>query len=252
MARLNSNWRFLDTGINNPYMNMAIDEGIVQAFSKKELPILRFYDWSEPAISIGYSQRAGEVLEVDLCKKEGIPIIRRPTGGGVVFHGIDITYSVILPKTFTANIQDTFLWIQSNIKKGLEALGINVNLYNIKESSPLRYCFTSPNISDLMAGGRKLAGLAGRRIKGKILCQGYIYYRDAFGMVKFVKGLNELNKKAVNIQTLLDIDQDTIKKHIAQNWPQALIGDRLNNKEEKLIADLYEEKYSQDEWNYRR
>lgn len=252
MAAVKTFWRLLDTGINNPYMNMAIDEGIVQAFSKKDLPILRFYDWSEPAISIGYNQRAVQLLEFGLCKKEKVPIVRRPTGGGVVFHCADITYSVILPNSFIPNIQDTFLWIQSNIKKGLTALDINVNLYNIKESSPLRYCFTSPNISDLMAGGRKLAGLAGRRIKGKILCQGYISYRDAFGMVKFVKGLSELNKKAVNIQALLDIDKDTIKKSIKQNWPQALIGDVLNNKEEKLITELYETKYNQDEWNYKR
>ena len=219
------------------------------------LPILRFYGWSEPSISIGYSQRVGKVLDVELCRKEGVPIVRRPTGGGVVFHGVDITYSVVLPTGFASNIQDSFMWIQSNIKNGLLSLGINALVYGKREHNfPPGYCFTFLNIGDLVENGRKLAGLAGRRIKKKVLCQGYIYFGDASSMVKLVNGLNSLNDKAVSIQELLgrDTSRNTIKEAIIKNWPYNLVKDTLNTKEEQLASILYETKYSQDEWNYKR
>lgn len=243
---------------------MAVDEAIVQTIGDSDQPILRFYDWSEPSISIGYSQRVGEVLKVELCKKEGIPIVRRPTGGGVVFHGVDITYSLVLPKGFSSNIQDTFLWIQSNIKNGLLSLGINTVGYGKKEKASPSYCFTTPNIGDLMEGNRKLSGLAGRRMKGKVLCQGYIYFDDASSMVKLVKGLKSLNK-AVSIQEILGegvtpvrgrasngVTRNTIKEIIIRNWPHTFIRDTLDAKEEQLAGTLCETKYSQDEWNCRR
>lgn len=254
MANMNTTWRLLDTGFNNPYMNMAVDEALIQETEDSDSPILRFYSWSQPAISIGYSQRVGEVLKVGLCEKEEIPIVRRPTGGGVVFHGVDITYSVVLPKGFTSGIQETFLWIQSNIKDGLLSLGINTILYNKRERTLPGYCFASPNIGDLMEQKRKLAGLAGRRIKRKILCQGYVYFGDASGMLRLVKGLKSLKNKAVSIRELSgrNINQATVKEAIVRNWPEVLVKDTLNDREEQLTSTLYEAKYSQDEWNYRR
>jgi len=85
-------FRFLDTGKNTPYMNMAIDEALLASNS----PVLRFYQWLPPAISIGFSQSMSREINIAECHKQGIGYVRRLTGGKAVFHESELTYSIIL------------------------------------------------------------------------------------------------------------------------------------------------------------
>lgn len=187
---------------------MAIDKALVQLMNPEDLPILRFFDWFQPAVSIGYSQR---------FKQEGIPFVRRPTGGGVVFHGTDVTYSVILPKRFDLDIKETYSLIQSWIKHGLDKLGLNTTQYSeVNRGAPM-YCFKSPSFGDIMIGDKKIGGLAGRRIRQRMLCQGYVDL-SAYG-----------------------ISKEEIRRTIIDNWPGRLIVDNLNEKEEELAGYLCDE-----------
>lgn len=242
-------WRFIDTGFNNPYMNMAIDEAIVQLMKPDDPPVFRFFDWVQPAISIGCSQKISDVLNISLCKKGGIPFVRRPTGGGVVFHGIDITYSVVLPVSPLE--RDRYFLIQSWVKKGLDKLGIKTSQYGEFKKNSLGYCFVSPSFGDIMIGDCKIGGLAGRRIKKKMLLQGYLYYEDVGRMARFSKGMKVLKGKGVYLKKCID-SRDKIKESIVNNWHAELIGDKLSDKEEELAGILCENKYSQDEWNFMR
>lgn len=242
------NWRFLDTGFNNPYKNMAIDETLVHLLS---VPVLRFFDWTEPCISIGFSQRVGDVLNVDLCGSEKVSFVRRPTGGGVVFHGSDITYSVILPEGFVKDIYEGYILVQSNILNGLKKLGINANLYEKIEKQDLKsHCFVTPNFGDIIADRRKLCGLAARRIKQRMLYQGYIYATDASDMQKFCRNKFP-DEKAVSLDTL-GVEKARAKGSIISNWPGKLIKDSLTEEGEMLAEELLGNKYSSDEWNYKR
>lgn len=202
-------WCFIDTGFSDPYMNMAIDEALVQLLDPGGLPILRFYDWSRPAISIGYSQR---------IERRDAPIMRRPTGGGIVYHGDDVTYSVILPERFKL---DT---VQSWIKTGLDKLGLKTTQYSKAEKISQTYCHKSPSFGDIMLGDKKIGGLAGRRIRQKTLCQGYIS---------------------------IDVDKEIIRSSIIENWCGALVKKGMTEEEKDLADNLCENKYSRDEWNYR-
>lgn len=242
-------WRLIDTGFNDPYMNMAIDEAIVQLMQADGLPVLRFFDWSQPSISIGYSQSVEDVLNVPLCRKEGIPFVRRPTGGGVVFHSIDITYSVILPTPLPE--WDRYFLIQTWIKKGLDNLGIETQQYGEVKKNPPGYCFVSPSFGDIMIEDCKIGGLAGRKIRQKMLCQGYLFFEDAENMLRFVKGIEEIDGKTMNLKSFC-ADKEEIKASIINNWSAELIRDKLNDKEEDLAGNLCENKYSQDEWNLMR
>lgn len=202
-------WRFIDTGFNDAYMNMAIDEALVQLLEPGNLPVLRFYDWSQPAISIGYNQK---------IEREKTPIVRRPTGGGIVYHGDDVTYSVMLPERFKLDM------VQSWIKPSLDKLGLKTTQYGKAGKVSPTYCHKSPSFGDIMIGDRKAGGLAGRRIRQKILCQGYVN---------------------------LDVSKDLVRRSIIDNWPGELIKDKLTDAEEDLADNLCENKYSRDEWNYR-
>src|SRR3972149_9559854 len=112
-------WRLI-SGLNcDAFMNMAIDEAMAIAYvgaGLKPTPTIRFYMWKKPAVSIGYFQRIMPVVNwlnnspslntpiypLLIEGKETIDIVRRPTGGGVVLHGTDLTYSVAtgLPRGF--------------------------------------------------------------------------------------------------------------------------------------------------------
>src|SRR6188474_772318 len=71
-------------------MNMAIDEGLLESAS---IPTIRFYRWRSPALSFGYF---GKFTDVAIYAAER-DLVRRWTGGGIVFHGDDLTYSIVIP-----------------------------------------------------------------------------------------------------------------------------------------------------------
>src|SRR5436189_4258680 len=67
-------------------MNMAIDEALLE---HAKIPLIRFYRWYSPALSFGYFGRFSDVAE----HADVRDLVRRWTGGGIVFHGDDLTYS---------------------------------------------------------------------------------------------------------------------------------------------------------------
>src|SRR5271154_7144909 len=87
------NWLLLNSGKGDAAFNMALDEALLENFSRLGKPGLRFYGWTEPAATFGYFQKFSEVERATLLR----PLIRRPTGGGIVPHDADWTYSFVVP-----------------------------------------------------------------------------------------------------------------------------------------------------------
>ena len=86
-------WFFLSSGVGQSAVNMAMDEALLENAPLIGKPVLRFYGWTEPASTFGYSQKIAEVERVTMLR----PLIRRPTGGGLVPHDRDWTYSAVFP-----------------------------------------------------------------------------------------------------------------------------------------------------------
>src|SRR5882724_2282408 len=86
-------WFLLNSGRCDSAFNMALDEALLEAVSRLGKPVLRFYGWTEPAASFGYFQKYSEVERATHLR----PLIRRPTGGGLVPHDADWTYSAVFP-----------------------------------------------------------------------------------------------------------------------------------------------------------
>src|SRR5258706_6996253 len=89
------NWLLLNSGKCNAAFNMALDEALLEAMPRLQTPALRFYGWTEPAATFGYFQHYAEVETWTSLR----PLIRRPTGGGLVPHEADWTYSLAFPLT---------------------------------------------------------------------------------------------------------------------------------------------------------
>src|SRR3989338_10279291 len=120
-------FRFINSGFNNAFLNMAVDEALMLLSNK---PVVRFYGWKPSAISLGYSQNI-EKINIEKCEKLNINIVRRITGGKAVFHDKELTYSFIcsekdnlLPKS----IRDSYFVISKGILMALKKLGINANI----------------------------------------------------------------------------------------------------------------------------
>ena len=108
-------WHLLRCGPRNAAENMAVDEILLETVGLIATPILRFYSWNEPAASFGYSQRYAEIAQLTSLR----PLVRRPTGGGLVPHDVDWTYSLVFPPSAqwyslkaTESYQRVHAWIQ--------------------------------------------------------------------------------------------------------------------------------------------
>lgn len=180
-------------------MNMAIDEALLEI---AQHPAIRFYRWNHPALSFGYFGRFEDVSEYG-GKRD---IVRRWTGGGIVFHGEDLTYSVIIPasdKAFAESSGSIYAAIHTALKDALVSSGAPAELAEVesrggvgersscdandglaepvlslpKEARPSTIsdvCFARPVPADVMLKGRKIAGAAQRRTRRGLLQQGSI------------------------------------------------------------------------------
>ncbi len=173
-------WDFWDDVAHEPAMNMALDEALLLQAATRGRPMLRFYAWDRPAVTIGYVQ------SFTAAPPEGYVIIRRTTGGGVVFHDHDLTHTVVIPAghwlTSVPPLQ-SYAFVNEGLREGLTGCQVAAEMTHEeipKTVDRLRMvCFTTPTRYDVMVGGRKVAGAAQRRTREGILHQGSIHFGKA-------------------------------------------------------------------------
>ena len=150
-------------------MNMAVDQAWLETTG---VPVLRVYQWDQPSISIGYSHNWQALKEA----LPAWPVVRRWTGGGVVWHDSDTTYSLIVPAgqawSRTRPLESYQLIHQSLAEK----LG-GGSLAGEAERKEGALCFQAPALHDLMREGEKIAGAGQRRCRHGLLHQGSIRLR---------------------------------------------------------------------------
>jgi hypothetical protein len=166
-------WRLLRLPPGEPAWNMALDEALLDGVAALGTPVLRFYGWITPAATFGYFQRSAEVEQMTRLR----PLVRRPTGGGLVPHEMDWTYSLVFPPahgwySFCAveSYQRLHEWIQA----AFTGLGVASTLAPCSRKELPGQCFAGAEKSDLLWEGRKIAGAAQRRTRGGLLIQGSI------------------------------------------------------------------------------
>jgi lipoate-protein ligase A len=151
-------------------LNMAVDEALLETASN---PTLRFYRWRGPALSFGYFGVYADVED----QRESREIVRRWTGGGVVPHGEDLTYSVIIPAQhsfFSRSSLEIYSVLHDAIRQALIANGVEATLAGTVGPKVSEHCFANAVRSDVLSAGRKIAGAAHRRSRVGLLHQGSI------------------------------------------------------------------------------
>ena len=159
--------------------NMAVDERLFHLAASSGRTYLRFYRWTRPTASLGYSQEAARVVDIEFCRGHGIDIVRRMTGGKLVLHDREVTYSLASADTavFTETVRDSYRLISRALLKGLERMGLSARL---AEFSPPGYvkgtmpCFAFAARDEIEIDGLKIIGSAQKRTGPLFLQHGSI------------------------------------------------------------------------------
>jgi lipoate-protein ligase A len=159
--------------------NMAVDELLFRSVGRGEGTVLRFYRWAKPTASIGYSQPVEKILDLEYCVSQGLDVVRRITGGKLVLHDREITYSLCSSDatTFSATLTESYRLISEAIVRGLRRMGLSAGLAGPPPASYSRGrmpCFAYPARDEIEIAGRKLVGSAQKRIGPRFLQHGSI------------------------------------------------------------------------------
>ena len=166
-----------DAEFRSGAMNMAIDEALLES---AKVSSIRFYRWNSPALSFGYFGKFSDVASY----ATQYDVVRRWTGGGIVFHGQDLTYSIVIPANdpvFDESPMSIYERIHRTLRDALVALGqraeVAVGGDRSTESNDAGrngHCFAKPVHADVLVNGLKVAGAAQRRTRTGLLQQGSI------------------------------------------------------------------------------
>lgn len=168
-------WKLWLDGSRDPYLNMAVDELLLNRIGGIGVPLVRIYGWDRPSVSIGFVQA------YEAAPGQGYAVVRRPTGGGVVFHDRDLTYTVAVPAGHALcglDRTESYRVFHDAVRAALRHFGISTDLSQVEipghVNRAFMQCFTTPTRYDVMGNGRKFAGAAQRRTRDGILHQGSI------------------------------------------------------------------------------
>jgi len=227
------NWLYWKDFAHSPSYNMAADEAMLLSADEIGCPMLRFYEWDRKAVSIGYVQQRS-------AAPEGYASVRRPTGGGIVYHDFDFTYSVAFPSSHwinTVNRVESYDWLNRSVQKGLEGLSIQTTLSSQEIPHSVdrltMVCFTNPTKYDIMLNGRKVGGSAQRRTREGLLHQGSLHFGGPLPV-----------SREMFQQAILNGIKDVMTVEFIPYQPTELV----LRKAEELEA----QRYSTAEWNDRR
>lgn len=259
---------------------MAMDEALLTFHSEGQIPpVIRFYEWAEPTLSIGYFQTAARDINLEAVQAQGIDFVRRPTGGRAVLHEHELTYSVIVSEEhpdMPKNVTEAYRVISEGILSGFHELGMEA-YFSVPESKEQlddlkkpksAVCFDAPSWYELVVEGKKVAGSAQTRQKGVILQHGAILLDvdidKLLSVFKFEsdeqKAImhDKLVQKAVAINDLTDAHitaaqaTEAFRRGFEQSLQIELVPYELTSEQLQIVEEIERTKYATDEWNFRR
>jgi len=179
-------WRLIESGPAAGSRNLALDDAIFAAVLAGDAPpTLRLYAWSAPTLTIGYGQDARRDVDLAACRRRGIPVLRRVTGGRAVIHDRELTYSVAVPAglpPFGGTLRESARAVAEVLVGALGLLGVAASAAPEAGRGPSRgkrpaACFAVASGHEVVAAGHKVVGSAQRRRPGGFLQHGSILLR---------------------------------------------------------------------------
>lgn len=245
--------------------NMAVDEYLFRGLTKEPRTIVRFYSWARPTASLGYSQSPDKILDLDCCRRKGIDVVRRMTGGKLVLHWREITYSIASSdtETFSPTLAESYRMISAALIRGLEKMGLRARLAGPPPSSYLKGnmpCFAYPARDEIEIDGRKIIGSAQKRVAGRFLQHGSIPLQDDEGLLRHISLArdedSELRRISVSEALGREVDREwavgSLVKGMAEHFGVRLVPLTLGAAAEDAVRRIQERRYEDEAWTLGR
>jgi lipoate-protein ligase A len=242
--------RLIDDSAAAGSWNMAVDQALLRTVDASAQPVLRFYRWSPPALSLGYFQAAAERVEHSASRS--CDLVRRVTGGGAILHDRELTYSLIVPLTSRWSRDHLALYeqVHASVIDALSGFGIRGDLVGregIPDSSHRFLCFERRSPGDLVVGDTKICGSAQRRLGRAILQHGSILLARS-PLAPELAGIAEVAGKRLDDAELAQI----LLERLADRLDLAIQPSQLDQSELVLAHEIRQNQFAHADWTFRR
>ena len=236
----------VDSGLVGPAESAALDEAILEARLEGTVPsTLHFYVRSGPTISLGYFQKVDETVNTGECRKLGVTIVRRRSGGSSIFtdQGQLIYALVFKANELQHDREGCFRAVLSPLAEAISRLGVDA-----------RY----RPMNDIEIGGRKVSGSAQLRVKDAVLIHGTVILDTDLEAMDRVLRSKVSQKPSERVTTIVreagtNIDMSRLKAEVVKSLGSALSVDfekaEMTPYEREAVEKLVADRYGRDEWN---
>jgi lipoate-protein ligase A len=237
--------RYLDLTLPDPADNLALDEALLlRAESGESGEVLRVWEVAQPVVVLGAGCKWADEAHDANCTADGVPILRRSSGGGTVLWGRGcLLYSLVLNYDRSPHLRE----IGSSYAYILERIAVAMR-DRIPDIRPA-------GTSDLAVGERKCSGNAQQRKRRHLLHHGTLLYDFDLAQVGryLLPPPRQPEYRAGREHTAflcnLPLTADELKRRLRERWRATPDGDDYPV---ELVRQLVAEKYGQANWNRRR
>lgn len=197
---MKSSWHTIESNLLSPEAIMAKDAALLAGLDPSGPPFLHFYEWDAPCMTYGYFIDFTRHVDLEALHELGLQAVRRPTGGGIIFHLSDLAFSILIPAShprFSFNTLDNYALINQKTAEAIAHFAAQSLQPQLLAQEPLcpskechAFCMAKPTQYDLLIQGKKVGGAAQRRTK-----QGLLHQASLSLLFPPVEVLNRILKK---------------------------------------------------------
>jgi lipoate-protein ligase A len=266
-----TNLHFFDVKTYDGCLNMAFDEALALDMAKnRNWGYLRFYQWNPPTLSFGYNQRIERLLTEEALTRKDVGLVRRMSGGKMVFHDDELTFSMGLPaeliskdESLNQTFLQTFQALMTPLVNGMKNAGLPVRFSNSREqiraNRNMVHCYAAAAGHSVYLGDKKLIGAAGVFRDNCMIIHGAIPISISFPDKSLFVDAKDTSE-GVDMACLGDCLSreevvelpEIIAREFSKEFNLEIVDGYQDTSKMALVEFLVKEKYSDIDWKNRR
>jgi lipoate-protein ligase A len=241
-------------------MQMALEEAAAETAAAGGPRTVRVFQWEPSTLSLGYRQ-VPDTVDWEYCRREGIDVTRRQTGGGGIYHDHegDISYSIVAPEAdVPGDLMDSYELLCAPLFDALDQMGVDASFASDSHCGlyePACFLREINPAHDVVVDGAKLSGNAQYRQRDAVIQHGSLLYADAtahhLGVFRESETApDRFRDRVTTVREQAGIDRseavDTLEAALTE-WADATVG-KWTAAELDRAREIAAEKYDSDAW----